>query len=49
MIIAFRTARYRGRTEIWLHVEAFAELFSKLGVIEPVWASLQEVEVIWKR
>lgn len=48
MMTAFRTARHRGRTEVWLHVEAFTKVLGKLGVIEAVWAHIQEVEALWK-
>jgi tetratricopeptide (TPR) repeat protein len=46
---AFSRARSRGRREVLLHIEAFAEILGKLGVIEAVWVHIQEVEALWKR
>lgn len=48
LMTAFRAARNRGREEVWLHVEAFAKVLGKLGVIENVWSRIQEVEILWK-
>ena len=41
---AFRWARGRGREEVWRHIEAFAPVLGKLGVISETWARIQAVE-----
>lgn len=41
---AFQWARNRGREEVWRHIEAFAPVLGKLGVIKETWERIQAVE-----
>ena len=43
---AFRYARARGRDEVWEHIEAFAPVLSRLGVITETWERIQAVEAL---
>ena len=46
IVEAFHRARERGREEVWAHIDAFAPVLAKLGVISETWERIQRVEAV---
>jgi len=46
MVDVFRRARGRGREEVWRHIEAFALVLARLGVVSETWRRIQAVEAV---